>query len=111
MHRFDGEVRAIQQVVDEHAQVRDSASPRLSELRGEMESAREHIRQIVYDFVRNREIAQYLQSTTVQMHEDRYVLPLRAEQRGRIPASSTVAAIRAPRFLWNPRPAWNSTTA
>ena len=85
LHRFDGEVRAIQQVVDDRGEVRDTASPRLAELRGEIQAAQDQIRQIVYEFVRRRDVAQFLQSTTVQMHEDRYVLPLRAEQRGRIP--------------------------
>jgi len=81
---FDGEIAAIERVVDERGEVRDSASDRLASIRRELESCHNQIRQIVYAFVRRADVAQYLQSTTVQMHEDRFVLPVKAEHRGRL---------------------------
>jgi len=82
---FDGEVRAIQAVIDARGEVMDSASVRLASIRREIESCQQQIREIVYGFVRRRDVAQYLQSTTVQMHEERFVLPLKAEHQGRLP--------------------------
>ncbi len=82
---FDGEVRAIRAVVDSRGEVMDSASQRLASIRGEIDSCQLQIREVVYSFVRRRDVAQYLQSTTVQMHEERFVLPLKAEHQGRLP--------------------------
>lgn len=82
---FDGEIRAIQMVIDERGEVRDDASERLLNIRRQIEEAQRRIREIVYGFVRRGDVAQYLQSTNVQLHEDRYVLPVRAEHRGRLP--------------------------
>ena len=81
---FDGEVRAIQAIVDERGEVRDSASDRLANIRREIEACQRQIREIVYSFTRRADVAPYLQSTTVQLHEDRYVLPVKAESRGRL---------------------------
>ena len=85
VHAFDGEVRAIHAIVDQRGDVRDTASDRLASIRREMDSCQDRIRHTVYAFVKRKDVAQYLQSTTVQMHEDRYVLPLKAAQRGRLP--------------------------
>jgi DNA mismatch repair protein MutS2 len=81
---FDGEVRAIQLVVDERGEVRDSASERLAGIRREIDSCQRLVREVVYGFVRRGEVTGLLQSTQVQLHEDRYVLPVRAEHRGRL---------------------------
>lgn len=81
---FSTEVEAIERVVDERGEVRDSASPRLASIRAEAAGCAGQIRQIVYAFVRRPDVAQYLQATTVQMHEDRFVLPVKAEHRGRL---------------------------
>ncbi len=82
---FQIEIDAIDRVVDGRGEVRDSASKRLASIRTELAACHQQIRQIVYGFVRRSEIAQHLQSTNVQMHGDRFVLPLKAEHRGRLP--------------------------
>jgi len=81
---FDGEIAAIQRVVDERGGIRDSASERLASIRGELASCHNQIREIVQAFVRRPDVSQYLQATMVQMHEDRFVLPVKAEHRGRL---------------------------
>ena len=81
---FDGEVRAIEKVIDTRGLVKDTASERLARIRAESETCQQQIRQIVYEFVRRRDVTTLLQSTTVQLHEDRYVLPVKADQRGRL---------------------------
>jgi len=81
---FTGEVEAIERVIDERGDVRDTASPRLASIRAEAAACTEQIRQIVYAFARRDDVAQYLQAPTVQMHEDRFVLPVKAEHRGRL---------------------------
>ncbi|NLF33219.1 MAG: hypothetical protein GX591_20320 [Planctomycetes bacterium] len=82
---FTPQVEAIERVIDERGEVRDSASPRLASIRAEAAGCAAQIRQIVYAFVRRPDVAQYLQATTVQMHEDRFVIPVKAEHRGRLP--------------------------
>lgn len=82
---FDDEVEAIRRVVDGAGEVKDTASDRLSSIRREMDLCQQQIREIVYAFTRRKEVSQYLQTTAVQLHEDRYVLPVKAEHRGRLP--------------------------
>lgn len=81
---FQTVVEAIRAVVDERGEVRDSASERLAAIRLEIDQCQQRIREVVYRFARRADVAAYLQSTAVQLHEDRYVLPVKAENRGRL---------------------------
>ncbi|MFP4107024.1 MAG: endonuclease MutS2 [Phycisphaerae bacterium] len=82
---FDGEIKAIRSVVTAEATVRDTASSKLQNTRREIETVTRRIHDIMYGFLQNPHVSKYLQSTNVTIHGDRYVLPVRADNRGRIP--------------------------
>lgn len=74
----------IQTAIDERAQVRDSASPRLGGIRRSIEDAKERIRTVFERILGQSGQTRMLQYTGSTFHNDRYVLPLKAEHRGRI---------------------------
>ncbi len=95
---FDGEIRAIRDVVAPDGTVRDDASGRLLEIRRAVSRTQQEISDIMHRLVNNPGIAKYLQSTNLTLHGDRYVLPVKEENRGRVPgvvhrASNTGATV------------------
>ena len=82
---FQAEVAAIRAVVDARGDVLDSASDTLARARHDMEKARQRIHDVIYGYVRRPEVAKILQNPTVTLHEDRFVLPVKAERRHELP--------------------------
>jgi len=82
---FDGEVRAIRSIVGPDGQVKDEASERLAGIRREIEATTQHIHDVIYGYLHQPEVAKLLQNPTVTLHGDRYVLPVKADNRGRLP--------------------------
>lgn len=84
-----GEFRAIQErisrMIDHAGRVRDDASERLSRIRYDIDDARAKIRDVFDRLLRQASLTKFLQYGGATFHEDRMVLPLRADQRGRIP--------------------------
>lgn len=76
---------AINEAIDERGHVRDSASRRLATIRGAIEDAKGRVRTLFDRLVRQAGITRYLQYGGATFHDDRMVLPLKAEYRGRIP--------------------------
>jgi DNA mismatch repair protein MutS2 len=75
---------AIREAIDERGQVRDHATPRLATIRSAIDEAKGRIR-IVFDRVlRQSSVTKMLQYSSMTFHDDRFVLPLKAEYRGRI---------------------------
>lgn len=73
----------IQAVVDERGQVRDAASPKLARIRADIRAATQEIRDTVDRLLRNPDVRKILQFANYTLHNDRYVLPVRTEYRGR----------------------------
>ena len=95
---FDGEVNAIRAIVEADGTVRDNASERLSRLRLEIQATSRKIHDLIYGYLQDKEVAKLLQNATVTLHGDRYVLPVKADNRGRLPgvvhrASNTGATV------------------
>ncbi len=95
---FEREIEAIRAIVDADGSIRDDASPKLAELRREMLSTAQQIHDVIYGYLRQPEVAKLLQNATVTLHGDRYVLPVKSENRGRLPgvvhrASNTGATV------------------
>jgi len=82
---FSGEARAIRAMIDPDGSVRDDASQRLTSIRQEIASTAQHIHDVIYGYLKQAEVARLLQNVTVTLHGDRYVLPVKAENRGRLP--------------------------
>ena len=82
---FEGEIKAVRSVLEPHGRVRDEASQRLAGIRREIDATTQHIHDVIHGYLRQPEVAKLLQNQTVTMHGDRYVLPVRVENRGRLP--------------------------
>ncbi|MBN2305183.1 MAG: endonuclease MutS2 [Anaerolineae bacterium] len=75
----------IGRVLDDTGQVLDSASPKLARVRRDIRIAFDRLHSKLNNIVHNANNAQYLQETLVTQRHGRYVVPLKAEFKGRIP--------------------------
>jgi DNA mismatch repair protein MutS2 len=95
---FEGELSAIRAIIDPDGSVRDDASERLSSLRGQITATARQVHDVIYSYLHDPEVSRLLQNVTVTLHGDRYVLPVKVENRGRLPgvvhrASNTGATV------------------
>ncbi len=77
-------VNQITQVIDEEGQVLDSASPALLRIRGDLRVAHDRLHTKLQSIVNSSANAPYLQEALITMRAGRYVIPVKAEARGRI---------------------------
>ena len=75
----------INSVIDTRGKVRDDASERLARLRQQIEETQQQIRAVFQKLLKQGSILRLLQYPNATFHADRMVLPLKAEQRGRLP--------------------------
>jgi len=75
----------IDRVIDNRGRVRDDATERLGRIRGEMDTVRQETREVFDRLLKQPSVTKYLQYTNATFHADRMVLPLRSDQRGRVP--------------------------
>jgi len=76
---------AIDAALDASGEVRDAASPALAAARRDAREAASRVQERVERLLSERELRAALQDAFVTMRGDRYVLPVRAEARGRVP--------------------------
>jgi len=81
-----GLIEAISRVIDEHGEVLDSASERLSEIRHSLRGAQDRLRTKLDRLVHDPKTGPMLQEPIVTQRDGRYVIPLRAEFKGRLKA-------------------------
>ncbi|MFA6134974.1 MAG: MutS2/Smr-associated SH3 domain-containing protein [Phycisphaerae bacterium] len=82
---FASELAAIRSILGADGTVKDEASQRLASIRREIADTAQHIHDVIYGYLRQGEVAKLLQNPVVTLHGDRYVLPVKAENRGRLP--------------------------
>lgn len=82
---FASEVQAVWSIIGPDGQVKDAASIRLAETRRKIAETSRQIHDVIHSYVRNPEVAKLLQNPVVTLHGDRYVLPVKQENRGRLP--------------------------
>ncbi|NOZ71919.1 MAG: endonuclease MutS2, partial [Chloroflexi bacterium] len=75
----------IARAISERGEVMDSASPRLAHLRAEIRVLQDRLQTRIQRIASNPDNAPYLQEALVTQRQGRYVIPLRAEFKGRIP--------------------------
>ncbi|HPF38683.1 MAG TPA: DNA strand exchange inhibitor protein [Phycisphaerae bacterium] len=75
----------INRVVDSRGQIRDDASDRLQRIRDDLERIRQQAHELFDKLLKQPHVTKYLQYANATYHADRMVLPLRADQRGRVP--------------------------
>lgn len=75
----------ISRCIDDRAEVVDSASAALARIRAALRQAHDRVIQRLQRLISSSENAQYLQEALVTQRNGRYVIPLKAEFKGRIP--------------------------
>ncbi len=90
--------REIDHTFDEVGAIKDSASDDLRRLRKRVQSLQEELKTRLQELMIRADIVQHLQESYYTLREDRYVLPVKASDRGRVPgivhgASSSGATV------------------
>lgn len=75
----------IARVLDDNAVVKDSASPQLAMIRRDLKIAFDRLQQRLQRIVSSKNNQPALQESLVTMRNGRYVVPLKADYKGRIP--------------------------
>lgn len=78
-------VDEIGRCIDERGEVLDSASEALTRIRRELREAHAHLMERLQRIIGTSANAQFLQEAIITQRQGRYVIPLRAEFKGRIP--------------------------
>jgi DNA mismatch repair protein MutS2 len=79
-----GLVDAITRSISDRGEILDKASPELGRIRSELRVAHERLLSRMQKLLNNEKIAPYLQESLVTQREGRYVIPLRADAKGRV---------------------------
>lgn len=72
---------AIKACIDESAEVLDSASPELAQIRRELRNGEVRIREKLESMIRSQSVAKMLQDQLITIRGDRFVIPVKAEYR------------------------------
>ncbi len=81
-----GLIDRISKVLDERGEVLDSASDRLKEIRSDHKVAFDRLHDKLESMVADSKISRLLQEPIVTQREGRYVIPLKAEHKGKLKA-------------------------
>ena len=73
--------REIDNIVDEHGSMRDSASVELLRIRREIKSSQRRIKSSIDSILKNPDYQKYFQDNIVTIRDDRYVIPIKQEYR------------------------------
>ena len=79
-----GLIDAISRAISDRGELLDSASPKLAVIRRDLRVVHERLLTKMQHMVSDSSIAQYLQEALVTQRDGRYVLPLRADFKGRV---------------------------
>ncbi len=86
-HRIEdcpGVVNAIGLAIDDHGEIKDNASPTLARIRRDLNVAYGRLMEKLNRIVGSNQRSQYLQEALITQRAGRYVIPLKAEFKGRI---------------------------
>ncbi len=79
-----GLVDIISRTISDRGEVLDSASPKLSTLRGQLKVAHDRLMTRLQRYITDSQTVPMLQDTLITQRDGRYVIPLRAEFKGQI---------------------------
>lgn len=85
LEECEGLQENIGRILDDNAEVRDSASARLAIIRRDVRVAFDRLHSKITNIATSSNNAKYLQEPIVTQRNGRYVVPLKAEFKGRIP--------------------------
>ena len=78
-------VNEIGRCINDRGEVVDTASPRLARIRQELAGARDRLLERLQHLLASADVAPYLQEAIITQRSGRYVIPIRAEAKGRVP--------------------------
>ena len=84
IHECPGLVQEISRCIGDRGDVLDAASPELARIRRELEVAHQRLMDRLNHIIHSSEGGQYLQEAFLTQRQGRYVIPLRAEFKGRV---------------------------
>src|SRR5512145_772295 len=79
-----GIVELISRTISDRGEVQDSASPKLASIRSEIKVAHERLLSRLQKMISDTNVAPMLQEGLITQRNGRYVIPLRAEFKGRV---------------------------
>jgi DNA mismatch repair protein MutS2 len=82
---FRGEIAAVRHAIGEGGEVLDHASPALASIRDRLRKQRGRLRGTLESYLRGKDTAKYLQEQVITERNGRYVILVKAENRGSIP--------------------------
>ncbi|MBN1120259.1 MAG: endonuclease MutS2 [Anaerolineae bacterium] len=77
-------VDAVTRIVSDQGQILDSASPKLAQIRRDLQVAHSRLQSKLQAIVGSSENAPYLQESLITQRGGRYVIPIKADAKGRI---------------------------
>ncbi|MDF0651719.1 MAG: endonuclease MutS2 [Nitrospira sp.] len=99
-HSLRGILRAIEGVIQSDGSMKDTASPELRRLTHQAQGLKQEMRQHLEQILHSKRYEDVLQESYFAQREGRYVVPVKADMRGRIPGIvHDVSASRATVFL------------
>lgn len=75
----------IARVVDESAEIRDTASPKLALIRRDLKAAFDRLQNRLHRIISTSSNQSYLQEQIITMRNGRYVVPIKVDHKGKIP--------------------------
>ncbi|HXV97032.1 MAG TPA: Smr/MutS family protein, partial [Anaerolineae bacterium] len=79
-----GLVNNISEAIDERGEVKSNASPKLARIRRDLETAHSRLQEKLNRLVASSQYSRYLQEPLITQRAGRYVIPLKAEFKGKI---------------------------
>ncbi len=83
---FSPLIQEIEATIDERGEVPDQASPALAEIRGQVRTLQERLERQIERTLRHAVSEGIAQESLVTERDGRYVIPIKAEQRGALPS-------------------------
>jgi DNA mismatch repair protein MutS2 len=77
-------VEAIDKVLDDRGEIRDSASPELARIRRELRITQERVQDRLRSMINASDVAPYLQESLVTRRSGRFVIPVQSDFKGRV---------------------------
>ena len=80
-----GLITLIGKVISDKGEVLDTASPKLNQIRRDLTTQHQRLRNRMNQFIKKQDVAKFLQESIITQRNGRYVVPLRAEARAQVP--------------------------
>ncbi len=74
---------AVDEAISETAEIRDTASPELARVRGQLKVSQSRLREKLNTIIRSEKYAAYVQEPVITVREGRFCIPVKAEARAR----------------------------